>query len=424
MSNNQAKKIIILGGNIETGAIVDIANKMGLYTIVIDPNPNSPSKRNSSKSYDLDVTNLPEIDSIINKENADGVLVGVADPLVPYYEKICNRNNLFCYANEKSIKYLTSKSNFSEICNAFGISVTPTYNVDISNHSEIADLEYPVVVKPVDAGAGVGISICRNPSQLHLGIKTGLAHSIRKELIIEKYMRCDDMFVYYTFIDGEAHLSALADRFKTDKQGEFSSVCIAAEYPSRHTSRFLKEVHPKLSKMFKNLNITNGVLSIQFFVDSTNFYAYDPGFRLQGEAPHLYLKHFNKFDHREMLLNFSIYGKMFDLNFNSFNDFKFNNKYATTIWILLKAGKISRIKGVDVIKSQPNLIYFLQRFEVNDYVTNDMIGTERQVFARIYTTSETQNDSVNLIEFIHKNLSIIDEYGNEMILDNYRKSQK
>jgi hypothetical protein len=125
-----------------------------------------------------------------------------------------------------------------------------------------------------------------------------------------------------------------------------------------------------------------------------------------------------------MLLNFSISGKMFDLNFKSFNDFKFNNKYATTIWILLKAGKISHIKGVDVIKSQSNLIYFLQRFEVDDYVTNDMIGTERQVFARIYTISETHNDSVNLIEFIHKNLSIIDEYGNEMILDNYRKSQK
>lgn len=420
---NKTKKIIILGGNAETGAIVDIANKMGLYTIVIDPNPNSPSKRNSSKSYDFDVTNLPEVDSIINKENADGVLVGVADPLVPYYQQICNRNNLFCYANEKSIKYLTSKSNFSEICNAFGISVTPSYTVDISNHGEIENLEYPVVVKPVDAGAGVGISICRNPSQLHLGIKTALANSIRKELIIEKYMQCDDMFVYYTFIDGEAHLSALADRFKTDKQGEFSSVCIAAEYPSRHTSRFVKEVHPKLSKMFKDLNIINGVLSIQFFVDSSNFYAYDPGFRLQGEAPHLYLKYFNNFDHREMLLNFSISGKMFDLNFNSFNDFKFDNKYATTIWVLLKSGKISHIRGVDTIKSQPNLIYFLQRFEIGDYITNEMIGTERQVFARIYTVSENQNDSVNLIKYIHQNLSIIDEFGNEMILDNYQKSQ-
>jgi glycosyltransferase involved in cell wall biosynthesis/biotin carboxylase len=415
------KKIVILGGNPETGAIVEVANAMGLYSIVLDPFPNSPSKRYAAKSYEIDVTNLKAVDEIIQTEGADGVLVGVADPLVPYYQKICARNSLYCYANERVISALTSKSNFAQTCIQHGISVTPSYKIDYTSDLDIDSLSYPVVVKPVDAGAGVGISVCCNRVELQLGLRKALAVSIRKELLIEKFMECDDMFAYYTFVDGVAYLSALADRHKTNKQGQFSSVCIAAEYPSRHANRFVNEVHPKLIKMFQDLGISDGVLLIQFFVDSTDFYAYDPGFRLQGEAPHLYLKHFNQFDQREMLLQFALTGQMFNFDFKSVNDFRFKNQYATTVWILLKAGKVSAISGLEAIRSHPNVIQVLQRFKVGESVTDDMIGTERQVFARIYTVAHTSRESAELLKFINNTLSIKDERGANMVLDRYEK---
>jgi glycosyltransferase involved in cell wall biosynthesis/biotin carboxylase len=415
------KRIVILGGNPETGAIVEVANAMGLYSIVLDPYPNSPSKRHAAKSYDIDVTNLQAVDEVIRQENADGVLVGVADPLVPYYQKICARNGLYCYANDTIIGALTSKSNFAQTCIRYGISVTPSYQIDYTLDTEVGNLNYPVVVKPVDAGAGVGISVCRNPAEFQVGLSKALAVSIRKELLIEKFMECDDMFAYYTFVDGVAYLSALADRHKTGKQGQFSSVCMAAEYPSRHTGRFVREVHPKLVKMFRELGISNGVLLIQFFVDSNDFYAYDPGFRLQGEAPHLYLKHFNQFDQREMLLQFALTGEMFSSDFQGVNDFRFKNQYATTVWVLLKVGKVGAISGLEAICSHPNVIEVLQRFQIGDSVTSDMVGTERQVFARIYTVAKTSEESAKLLKFINSTLLIKDEQGKNLVLDWYEK---
>ena len=421
MLNESNKIIVILGGNPETGAIVEVANSMGLETVVLDPYPNSPSKRHAWKAYDIDVTNLEAVDEVIRLEHAGGVLVGVADPLVPYYQKICERNGFYCYANDTIIRALTSKSNFAQTCLRYGISVTPSYQIDHTSETDVDSLDYPVVVKPVDAGAGVGISVCSNPSEFKAGVRKALSVSIRKELLIEKFMECDDMFAYYTFVDGVAYLSALADRHKTDKQGQFSSVCIAAEYPSRHTDRFVREVHPKLVNMFSELGVSNGVLLIQFFVDSTNFYAYDPGFRLQGEAPHLYLKHFNQFDQREMLLQFALTGQMYGSDFQSVNDFRFSSQYATTVWVLLKAGKVGTISGMDAIRSHPNVIQVLQRFQTGDSVTSDMIGTERQVFARIYTVARTPTESAELLRFINRTLSVNDELGEGMILDWYQK---
>jgi biotin carboxylase len=421
MNPATAHKIAILGGNPETGALVDVANGMGLYTVVLDPYPQSPAKRRAAASYEVDVTDLDAVDQVIQREGIHGVLVGVADPLVPFYQQICARNQLFCYATEHIIRALTSKTQFADTCVAHGVPVTPYCAVDLSSPEAVAALPYPVVVKPVDAGAGVGISICHNPQECRDGITKALAASIRKELRIEKFMQCDDMFAYYTFVDGVAYLSALADRHKTDKQGQFSSVCIAAEYPSRHSSRFVQEVHPQLVQMFQALGIDNGVLLIQFFVDDQAFYAYDPGFRLQGEAPHLYLRHFNHFDQREMLLRFAMTGRMWTGDFAPLNDPGFQGQYATTVWVLLKAGRVGAIGGLDAIRAHPQVIEVLQRFQPGDLVSADMVGTERQVFARIYTTARTPEESRDLLQFIHTTLSVQDAAGADMVLDRYQK---
>lgn len=421
MNPTVSRTIGILGGNPETGALVQVANAMGLRTVVLDPYPHSPAKRHAAVARDVDVTDLNAVDRVIQQEGIQGVLVGVADPLVPFYQQICARNGFFCYATEPIIRALTTKTHFADTCVAHGIEITPHFQVDHSSAEAIDSLDYPVVVKPVDAGAGVGISVCRNPQECRDGITKALSVSIRKELRIEKYMQCDDMFVYYTFVDGVAHLSALADRYKTDKQGQFSSVCIAAEYPSRHTSRFVQEVHPKLIKMFQALGIRNGVLLIQFFVDDTSFYAYDPGFRLQGEAPHLYLKHFNHFDHREMLLRFAMTGCMWPGDFQSVNDPRFKGENATTVWLLLKAGRVGTVAGMDAIRSHPQVIEVLQRFQTGDVVGADMVGTERQVFARIYTTAKTPQASEEVLRFIHQTVVVQDENGVDMVLDRYQK---
>lgn len=417
------KNILILGGNPETGALVDVANDMGLRTVVVDPNPVAPAKRNAAVSYNIDVTDIDGVEEVVRREGIQGVLVGVADVLVPYYQKLCERGGFSCYATESIVRALSSKSNFAETCTRYGISITPNYKIDPRDSAQVALLPYPVVLKPVDSGAGVGISVCQNSEEFSQGMVKALSVSLRKEVLIEKFMQCDDMFAYYTFLNGEAYLSALADRHKTSTQGQFSSVCMAAEYPSRHTERFIQEVHPKLIKMFQGLGIKNGVLLIQFFVDDQDFYAYDPGFRLQGEAPHIYLKHFNGFDQREMLLQFALSGSMYRGDFSTVNDYKFKGQYGTTLWILLRAGKLGQVTGLDVVQNHPNVILVLQRFQVGDSVTEAMLGTERQVFARIYTVAASKQESATVVQFIADKLSILDEAGNSMILDSYHMSE-
>jgi biotin carboxylase len=192
------------------------------------------------------------------------------------------------------------------------------------------------MVKPVDNGAGVGMRICNDTNELKESIQNALKFSLKGGVLVEQFMNCDDMFAYYTFKDGKAHLSALADRITTKKQGNLSPVCMGAIYPSKYSNHFIKKINPKMINFFEQLGIKNGVLNIQFFVKGNEYYAYDPGFRLQGEAPHIHIVEINKFDHRKMLINFAITGSLGVDNFSEANDCLFKNGYASYYLDIIK----------------------------------------------------------------------------------------
>jgi biotin carboxylase len=412
------KKLLILGGNPETGVLVEIANSLGIYTIVVDPNLNSPAKKLANESYEFDGFNIHQIVELARKIKVDGVLVGVADILVAPYQEICEKLQLPCYATQEIVKAFCSKDGFKIACEKYNIQDIPGYYInDTLNLNKLSELTFPLMVKPVDNGAGVGMRICNDKNDLQNSITNGIQFSKKGGVLVEQYMNCDDIFAYYTFKDGKAYLSAIADRITTKKQGNLSPVCIGAIYPSKYTNQFISKINPLMVAFFEKLGIKNGVLNLQFFVKNNQYYAYDPGFRLQGEAPHIHILEINKFDHRKMLLNFALTGSLGVDDFNEKNDYLFKNGYASTIWVLLKSGTIGVVKGLDIIKSDDSVSFVMERFKENDTIEPNMIGTERQVFARIYLQCikfEVLKEKISRFQQI---LEINDINGENMIID-------
>ncbi len=417
MTNLSGKRLLILGGNPETGVLVDIANSLGIYTIVVDPNPDAPAKKNAKEHREFDGFEVDKIVNFAKEKNVDGVLVGVADILVAPYQAICERLNMPCYATKEIVKAFCSKDGFKAACEKYNVQDIP--GVYINDASQVAglNLELPLMVKPVDNGAGVGMRICNDKTELENAIAKALSYSKKGGVLLEQYMNCDDMFAYYTFKNGKVYLSALADRITTKKQGNLSPVCIGAIYPSKHAKEFMANVNPGMIEFFEKLGVKNGVLNIQFFIKGGRFFAYDPGFRLQGEAPHIHIAAINGFDHRKMLLNFSLTGSLGIDDLEERNDCLFQNRYATTIWVLLKSGKIAEVSGLDKIRSDKNVSFLLQRFKENDVIETSLIGTERQVFARIYVQCDSFKQLEDKIIEFQEILAIKDDYGESMIVD-------
>ena len=228
----EGKKLLILGGNPETTPLVETANRMGIKTIVSSARATDPAKKAAWKAYDVDGLDVDGLVRLAKEEKVDGVLVGVADILVGAYCKVCEILGLPCYATEEIVDVFAFKDQFKKTCEKYGIHGIPEYPLTAELRREDLDrIVYPVMVKPVDNGGGVGMTVAHNEEELREGVRIALANSNRKRFIVEKYMLCDDMGMYYTFKDGYCSPSCIYDRYTTDEQPGLSRVCLGGTYP-------------------------------------------------------------------------------------------------------------------------------------------------------------------------------------------------
>ena len=418
MKEFEGKKLLILGGNPETSALVRLANDMGIKTIVTSARKTDDAKKYCWKAYNVDGMDVKGLIELAKSEKVDGVLVGVADILVPAYCEVCNALGFPCYATKQIVDVFSFKDTFKATCEKFGIHGIPEYKLDASMKQEdIAKIKYPVMIKPVDNGGGVGMTVVYKESELKSAVEKALEASKKKHFIVERLMQCEDVGIYYTFKDGDCSVSCVYDRYTTDKQPGLSKVNLGSIYPSRHIEDYYKNMHNNALRMFKEIGIKNGVLLISAFYEEGEFYVYDPGFRLQGEAPHLLMKAIHGFDQREMLIRFALTGSEGNIDLMAEDDARFRGKSAATFWVLLKKGKIAKIKGLNDIDKDCRIVANIQRLREGDTVEDSWIGTERQVLTRLYMVCNTQEKLKQCICDYEKKIEVLDENGKDMVVE-------
>ena len=416
----EGKKLLILGGNPETTPLVEIANGMGIKTIVASGRHTDPAKKAAWKASDIDGMDVPELIELAQAEQVDGVLVGVADILVPSYCKVCDALNLPCYATQQIVDVFAFKDVFKATCERYGVHGIPEYHLDADMKREDLDkIKYPVMVKPVDNGGGVGMTVAYNEAELIEGVKKALNASYKKRFIVEKYMLCDDMGMYYTFKDGYCSASCIYDRYTTDEQPGLSRVCLGGTYPSKHLDEYFEKMHPNALRLFKEIGIKNGVLMLSGFYEDGEFYVYDTGFRLQGEAPHLLMKAIHGFDQREMLIRFALTGSEGDVNLETDDDTRLRGKWASVLWFLLKQGKIARIEGLEDLASDKRVVANVQRLHEGDTVVPEWIGNEKQVLTRMYLVCDSKEELAECLKEYQAKVKVYDEEGNDMLLKGF-----
>lgn len=421
----EGKKLLILGGNPETSALVQLANDMGIKTIVASYRANDDAKKYAWKSSMVDGFDVPGLIALAREEAVDGVLVGVADMLVPSYCKVCDALNLPCYATQQIVDVFAFKDVFKATCESYGIHGIPEYYLDVEIKPEdVAKIKFPVMIKPVDSSSGMGMTVVYSAKELPAAVEKALSVSSKKRFIVERYMDgVEDMGMYYTFKDGVCTASCIYDRYTTDEQPGLARVCLGGTYPSKHMDEYFSRMHKNALRMFKEIGIKNGVLMLSAFYENGEFYVYDTGFRLQGEAPHFIIKHIQGFDQREMLIRFALTGSEGDFDLEEKDDTMLRGKQAATIWFLSKAGKIAKIEGLDKLADDKRVITIVQRFNEGDEVKEEWIGTEKQVFARLYLCTDTKEQMKDAINEYQNKAKVIDDKGNSLLLKGFDSSK-
>ncbi|MDE6435426.1 MAG: hypothetical protein K2L07_14495, partial [Lachnospiraceae bacterium] len=295
------KKILILGGAYLHNKVVEAARDMGLYTIVTDNVPDSPAKKIADKSYDIDVSNVDAVVEMSEREGVDAVISVCLDFCQTYYPEMCHRLGLFCWGTKEQTNILTQKTLFKEACVRGGIDIIQTYSEGdiVADRSTVA---YPLLVKPSQSRGSRGSVVCYNRKDALKAIEAARNISSDGQAVIEKYMGGKpDFQVTYLVVDGHPYVVRTADRYLGPKDYNMERVAIALSSPSKYTDMYFANVHHKVKELVRYLNIKNGPLFFQGFIDGDTIRFYDPGMRFPGGEYDRYFSEVTGVDLMKML---------------------------------------------------------------------------------------------------------------------------
>lgn len=413
------KKLLILGATSETSKMVDKAESMGIETYVVDPFDNAQAKKRASHSILLDCFDVDGICKIIKEENIDGILPGCADILIPVYEEVCFRTGLKCYVNKEIVSYFNNKRGLKDILKRFGLPVVNEYTYEEVSNPSFAN--FPIFIKPVDNNSSKGMSVVIDAKDIEKAYQKALAYSRSNSVLIEDNKQCDDFYVGYFFQDGNVAVTFTGDRYVNSEQKDVGTITSGIVYPSKYEKLYFDTTHEKMLAIFKYLNMRNGILSIQGFVEDGKIMFYDPALRITGGQEYLLSKHFYGLDILEALVNFALSGKMGSEELYKKCDASFLGKYGCNLAFSVKACTIGKITGMDFAREHSNVINITQEHKEGDVI--DKIGTAQQNFARMHIVAQNKRELIDVISALQEEIVAYDDKGNNVMLQGMDASQ-
>ena len=416
--DTKGKRLLILGGT-SGKDIVAQAKRMGVYTIVADLEDVNAAKRIADEGVVISTTDTDSLVSLIKEKHIDGVFSGPSEFNIQQVMKVCHVAGLPFYATKEQWDICQNKASFKDLCRKYDVPVVPEYKLspDLLTE-ELAQVKFPVVVKPVDACSSKGLSVCFDESQLREAIPLAISVSETGRFIVEKCITSDYGFgCRYIANNGEIHLSAVCDRYTVDEFDGKAHISAAAVFPSKKTETFIQDVNQRVIEMFKSIGLTNGTFFMQALVDQEDdrIYFHEMGLRLSGGLIYSMLEASCGYNDVQMMIRFALGGPMATKEDLANIDPFMHGHFVGSLTIPLRVGTIGLIEGIEEVRSNPKVTGLVQYYKENDSIGPEIIGTLMQHFCRVKMMTSSIEEYQQLISWIQDTIQVRNVEGKDMV---------
>lgn len=410
----RGKKLLLVGGLNNTVDLIDLAHRNGVTVGIADYNKNTFAKSLADYAYDVDAYDEDAMAALCEMEHIDGLITAFNERLGPIVRKLADRMGMPAPFTIEQLQMSTNKKYFKHTCQQYGVPVPQEYVIHSVEEIRKGDLEYPVIIKPVDAASSVGVTPCHTPQELEAGFERAKKASKSGDVIVEQYLPYDEINLTYIAQDGDIQLAAIHDRYFNTEQQSATKAPDLYIYPSRYTDLILESYNNSIIAMLKGIGVQNGSLFIQAIVKGEELYCYEAGMRLNGCKTYQILEYENDYNTFEHLMELALTGSMG--RHTQFNP-KFKHWYAT-LNILGKPGAtIAEVRGEKALNTYPWLVHIARRDRVGHTIPVDSAGTLVQDTTRIHVVANTKKELVERIDKVNELFLMLDANGESIILE-------
>ena len=413
----EGKRLLILGGTTATLDLVKNAKEMGVYTIVTDNIENGVSKEIADEVAMVSTTDVDGLAELVARTKADGVFCGPSEFNIRNLIRLCEKTGLPCYTNMEVWDRCANKDEFKHFCIANGVDCPQEFFVDEnSTEEELDQVDYPVIVKPVDSSSSNGISVCMDKSTLREACRYAMKYSTCKRIVVEKYIDNGGALfgARYILKDGEAYPYLLIDTYIADPEERKSLISHFTFTPSKHSDYYMKHMDANVRAMLKNMGLKNGTVFFQALPYNGKIYFHEMGYRLSGGMLFKLTYPLMQINDMKMMIRYALGEELCTPEEQAKLDVKCGGRFGAQLTIPLDIGEIASIEGLEELKTLPCMVDFIQYYHVGDRVLPTHIGTLGQHFGRFTMVAEDMKELEAVIERINRELVIKSTDGTKM----------
>lgn len=259
-SNDERKKLAIIGASYLQEPLVRKAKEMGLYTICFAWGDGAVCAWICDKFYDISIIEKEKILEICQDEKIDGIATIASDVAAPTVAYIANKMRLVGNDYEAALrannKYLMRNS-FIEA----GVPC-PHYKM-VTSVQELEGIvwNYPLIVKPSDRSGSLGVTKVLSKNELKQAVKNALTVSFKKQAMVEEFIEGREISVEFISYNGIHYPLQITDKVTTEAP---HFVELEHHQPSSLSHEMFDKIYSITNTALNALGITNGASHAEY----------------------------------------------------------------------------------------------------------------------------------------------------------------
>lgn len=336
-------KALVLCGGIPQIALIEELKSRGIYTILADMNPNVVARAYADSFYPVSVLDVTAVKELAIKESVDFIITACADQVLLVQAKVSEELGLPCYIDYKTAQDVSSKALMKKIFLQNDIPTSRYVVLDKFEGDKVKNLQYPLIVKPVDSYSSRGVKKVCNGVELEVALKTAINISRTNTAIVEEFVDGEELTVDVYIEDGETHVLCISNIDKIPNNDGF--VICRTRYPAQITDETKKEIQKIANKIAFAFSLKNSPMLVQIIKNGDRLSVVEFCARTGGGDKFKLIKQVSQFDVIKAVVDLTL-GKKPHVGVYQFTDFLVNE------FLYVKPGIFDHLEGFSELKEQ------------------------------------------------------------------------
>lgn len=337
-------KALVVAGGLAQIELINQLKERGITTVLIDGNPNALARPYADKFHQMAIFDIEAVKNLAVEEKVDFLITCCADQVLLVVAQVSEMLGLPCYIDYQTGQNVSDKKYMKRIFHENNIPTSRHLEMTELDWERVKELQYPLVVKPVDAYSSRGVRKAQNPEELERYFNEAAQISRAGGVIVEEFVSGTEISVDIYVEDGVAKVLCVSNSEKIADADRF--IIFRGRYPVAASPEIMEQIRVVAQQIADAFQLKDAPMLIQMINTGERVSVLEFCARTGGNMKYLLIKRATGFDVIKAVIDLAVGLKP------HVETVEPESNYIVNDFIYCKPGVFDRFEGVEEMLEQ------------------------------------------------------------------------